>query len=110
MEAEEWRRYSSEDPQVHKESAQLAYVIYTSGSTGRPKGVGIEHRQLVNYVRGITERLALPAESAYALVSTFAADLGNTVLFPALCSGGCLHILSQERATDPQRWQEYFTT
>src|SRR5262249_25457182 len=30
----------------------LAYVIYTSGSSGRPKGVGIEHKQLVNYVKG----------------------------------------------------------
>jgi len=35
----------------------LAYVIYTSGSTGRPKGVCIEHRNIVNYVLGVAERL-----------------------------------------------------
>ncbi len=60
----------------------LAYVIYTSGSTGRPKGVGIEHRNIVNYVRGVAERLELEPGMNHALVSTIAADLGNTVIFP----------------------------
>src|SRR5439155_22166122 len=32
--------------------ASLAYVIYTSGTTGRPKGVMIEHRGIVNLIRG----------------------------------------------------------
>ncbi|MGE5660397.1 MAG: thioester reductase domain-containing protein, partial [Actinomycetota bacterium] len=35
-------------------------------------------------------------------------DLGHTVIFPALCSGGCLHIISQERATDPEAIAAYF--
>ncbi|MEG4530221.1 amino acid adenylation domain-containing protein [Microcoleus sp. D2_18a_D3] len=86
----------------------LAYIIYTSGSTGTPKGVAIEHRQLLNYLHGIQEKLNLPSGANYATVSTFAADLGNTVIFPALCSGGCLHIISQERATDPQAMAAYF--
>ena len=34
----------------------------------------------------------------HATVSTIAADLGNTVIFPALATGGCLHVISQERA------------
>ncbi|MEG4044872.1 amino acid adenylation domain-containing protein [Microcoleus sp. Pol17_C1] len=86
----------------------LAYIIYTSGSTGTPKGVAIEHGQLLNYLHGIQEKLNLPSGANYATVSTFAADLGNTVIFPALCSGGCLHIISQERATDPQAMAAYF--
>ncbi|MEI2583978.1 AMP-binding protein, partial [Scytonema sp. PRP1] len=32
----------------------------------------------------------------------------NTVIFPALCTGGCLHIVSQERAIDPKALAEYF--
>jgi amino acid adenylation domain-containing protein/FkbM family methyltransferase len=86
----------------------LAYVIYTSGSTGRPKGVAVEHRQIVNYVHGIIERLQLAPGLRYATVSTIAADLGNTVIFPSLSSGGCLHVISDERATDPQALAEYF--
>ncbi|MCP5108760.1 MAG: AMP-binding protein, partial [bacterium] len=35
----------------------LAYVIYTSGTTGRPKGVMVEHRQVVNLVYGLEERI-----------------------------------------------------
>ena len=86
----------------------LAYVIYTSGSTGRPKGVCIEHRSIVNYVRRVIERLHLEPGMSYASVSTIAADLGNTVVFPALATGGCLHVVSQERAESAALLGEYF--
>lgn len=85
----------------------LVYIVYTSGSTGKPKGVAVEHRQLFNYVQSILEKLNLAVDSSFATVSTFAADLGNTSIFPALCIGGCLHIISQERATNPEALVEY---
>jgi amino acid adenylation domain-containing protein/non-ribosomal peptide synthase protein (TIGR01720 family) len=88
-------------------SENLAYVIYTSGSTGQPKGVAVEHRQLLNYVSGILAKLNLPVGASFATVSTFAADLGNTAIFSALCTGGCLHIISQECATDPVALADY---
>ena len=86
----------------------LAYVIYTSGSTGQPKGVCIEHRHIVNYVRGVTERLALEDGMSYATVTTVAADLGNTVIFPALATGGTLHVISRERSKSHALLSEYF--
>jgi amino acid adenylation domain-containing protein len=86
----------------------LAYVIYTSGSTGTPKGVAVEHRQLSSYLRAVFHRLDLASCHSFATVSTFAADLGHTVIFPSLCSGGCLHVLSQDRASDPMALAEYF--
>jgi len=86
----------------------LAYVIYTSGSTGRPKGVCVEHRNIVNYVLGVAQRLQLEPGMTYATVSTIAADLGNTVLFPALVTGGSLHVISRERAEDQALLAEYF--
>src|SRR2546423_10112315 len=46
------------------------------------------------------ERLQLAQGSRLTMVSSFAADLGNTMLFPALCSGGCLHVISAEKVTD----------
>jgi amino acid adenylation domain-containing protein len=86
----------------------LAYVIYTSGSTGRPKGVCIEHRNIVNYVLGVARRLKLEPGMSHATVSTIAADLGNTVIFPALATGGCLHVISRERAESHALLAEYF--
>src|SRR5262249_44003120 len=85
----------------------LAYVIYTSGSSGRPKGVGIEHKQLVNYVKGMEERLGLEAGWRMALVSAITADLGYTMLYPALCLGGELHVVSEECGRDGSKWEEY---
>jgi NRPS condensation-like uncharacterized protein len=85
----------------------LIYVLFTSGSTGKPKGVAVEHRQLLNYVNAIARTLNLPTDANYAIASTLAADLGNTVIFPSLCRGGCLHILSQECASDPAAFAEY---
>jgi amino acid adenylation domain-containing protein len=90
------------------EPENLAYVIYTSGSTGTPKGVGVEHRQILNYLNGIWERLNLASGASFAMVSTFAADLGNTALFPALCTGGCLHLISYDRAADAEALGQYF--
>ncbi|MEO0489099.1 MAG: amino acid adenylation domain-containing protein, partial [Cyanobacteria bacterium J06659_2] len=85
----------------------LAYVIFTSGSTGKPKGVAIEHRQLLNYTNAIVEKLDLATCKSFATVSTFAADLGNTSIFPALLTGGCLHVISSERAANPETLAEY---
>jgi amino acid adenylation domain-containing protein len=85
----------------------LVYVIYTSGSTGIPKGVAVEHQQLGNYLHGILKRLALPTSASFATVSTLAADLGNTMVFASLCTGGYLHVISQERVADPYAIADY---
>jgi amino acid adenylation domain-containing protein/FkbM family methyltransferase len=97
-----------ERPDVGVRPDNLAYVIYTSGSTGRPKGVCIEHRNIVGYVLAICERLRFEPRMNHATVSTIAADLGNTVIFPALATGGCLHVVSQQRAENQALLSEYF--
>ncbi|MBD9428408.1 amino acid adenylation domain-containing protein [Achromobacter sp. ACM03] len=95
-------------PSIHP--SQAAYVIYTSGSTGNPKGVVISHGALANYVQALLERLDLPESArSMAMVSTVAADLGHTVLFGALCSGRELHLISTERAFDPDAFAEYMS-
>ena len=106
-----WDEISQQSPinGVRRASGKnLAYVLYTSGSTGRPKGVAVEHRQLLNYIHGVITRLELSECSSFATVSTLAADLGNTVIFPALSTGGTLHIISQERITHPNALADYF--
>ncbi|HYV13327.1 MAG TPA: amino acid adenylation domain-containing protein, partial [Pyrinomonadaceae bacterium] len=84
----------------------LCYVIYTSGSTGKPKGVLVTHRALVNYSSAVSERL--PRPTSFATVSTLAADLGHTAIYPALCFGAALHVISQERVMDPVALARYF--
>jgi amino acid adenylation domain-containing protein len=86
----------------------LVYTLFTSGSTGRPKGVLVEHRGLVDYVTGFLHASGLPPETSYATVTTFAGDVGNTAIFPALCGGGTLHLIAWDRATSPVRLAEYF--
>ncbi|MBJ6765766.1 amino acid adenylation domain-containing protein, partial [Myxococcaceae bacterium JPH2] len=101
-------RHPTSAPSVTQHPEQLAYVLFTSGSTGRPKGVGVTHANLHAYVEAVTERLSLTECASFAMVSTFVADLGNTVLFPALRTGGWLHVLSQECASSPDLLAEYF--
>ena len=85
----------------------LAYVVYTSGSTGRPKGVLVEHRQLSNYVSGVRERLSLDACTSFALVQPLTVDASVTTIYAALLTGGCLHLISDERAADAHALATY---
>jgi amino acid adenylation domain-containing protein len=86
---------------------QLAHVIFTSGSTGEPKAVAVEHRGVVNCVTGMLERVPELAGGSYAVVSTLAADLGLACFWGALLSGGTLHLVSRETATDPRAYAGY---
>jgi acyl-coenzyme A synthetase/AMP-(fatty) acid ligase/acyl carrier protein len=75
-----------------------------------PKGVAVRHRNLVNYSHFITHRLRLgdyPEGLHFATVSTIAADLGNTCIYPALTSGGCLHVIGYDVSTDAERMADY---
>ncbi|MGW7519508.1 amino acid adenylation domain-containing protein [Streptomyces sp. NPDC054796] len=84
------------------QSGHLAYVIYTSGSTGRPKGVAVTHGNLANYVIHVPRRVGFGAAGGrYALLQPAVTDLGNTVLFASLTTGGELHVLDAGAVTDP---------
>ncbi|MYW03976.1 MFS transporter, partial [Streptomyces sp. SID3343] len=102
-------------PAVDVGPGNLCYVLFTSGSTGAPKAVAVEHRNYRNYLHGLRERVG-PGRTAdgrpwnWALVSTFAADLGTTNVFGALTGGGCLHVLTRDQATDPEAFAAYLDT
>jgi len=97
---------SATNPAVQVAPEGLAYLIYTSGSTGRPKAVMGEHRQVVNYIRAVSERLGLGAGS-YAVHQSLAVDAPVTYLFAALMWGGTLHLIRRDRASDAERLGDY---
>ncbi|MGW6577270.1 amino acid adenylation domain-containing protein, partial [Streptomyces sp. NPDC054945] len=95
-------------PQVTTARDGLAYVIYTSGSTGRPKGVAVTHGSLANYVASVPGRAGLGAlGDRYALLQAQATDLGNTMVFASLTTGGELHVLDEDAVTDPVAVSRY---
>ena len=105
------------NPESHIASEHLAYVLFTSGSTGVPKGVAVTHGNIVHYTRAVSRVLSLSGDEPltgaarhFGLVSTLAADLGNTSLYPSLLSGATLHVLGNDVATEPARFAQYMAT
>ncbi|BAZ22953.1 non-ribosomal peptide synthase [Kalymmatonema gypsitolerans NIES-4073] len=105
----ETEQHSHDNLDVGVCSDNLAYVIYTSGSTGQPKGVALAQKSICNYVCSLIRTINVKPSSNFALVSTISADLGNTVIFPSLLTGGCLHVISEEKVFDSNALSEYFS-
>ena len=99
---------SEENPISGVTAINLSNVIYTSGSTGMPKAVGGAHEQLLHYLHAILDRLNLTAGSSFAMHQNLAVDAPVTFMYGALLKGGALHLISPDRASDPQRFGEYF--
>ncbi|NTV89091.1 MAG: amino acid adenylation domain-containing protein, partial [Clostridiales bacterium] len=51
------------------------YVIYTSGSTGKPKGVVLEHRNITNFITGVTDRINFVNGDAFLGITTISFDI-----------------------------------
>src|SRR5436190_14413737 len=57
---------------------------------------------------GVVDRFEFAPGMRCAMLSTIAADLGNTVIFPALATGGCLHVISRECSESQALLSDYF--
>lgn len=98
---------SNKRPEIDVYEDHIAYTIFTSGSTGMPKGVNISHAAIVNYALDITHKIKLHDHAQYAHISTLTADLGLTMLFPALLNGATLHLLSNALFLDANKFSDY---
>jgi amino acid adenylation domain-containing protein len=109
--AEQLAAAGSDAPELTVGPDDLVYVIYTSGSTGTPKGVAVTQRNVVNYVDDIARRLGADSEPlAFGMVTAISTDLGNTAVFPALCTGGTLILTPPAVAADPAALAAWFAS
>ncbi|MCC6238520.1 MAG: LLM class flavin-dependent oxidoreductase, partial [Dehalococcoidia bacterium] len=80
--------------------ANLAYVIYTSGSTGTPKGVMVEHRNVVNFLGGMDERVpraeSQGSQGTWLAVTSLSFDISVLELMWTLTRG--FHVVLQSEA------------
>ncbi|MCP4215542.1 MAG: amino acid adenylation domain-containing protein, partial [bacterium] len=70
-----------------KRAGEAAYVIYTSGSTGNPKGVLVGHRNVVNFVYGIAEKIDFSRGKTILALTTISFDIFVLETFLPLLKG-----------------------
>lgn len=92
---------SCENPIRSIESKNLAYVIYTSGSTGKPKGTLITHGNVVNFIKGITDRIDFNIDKTILSVTTFSFDIFVLESFLPLSIGQKIVLANNEEQSDP---------
>lgn len=57
------------------EPDDLAYIIYTSGSTGKPKGVMLSHKNINNFITGMTNVINFSNNKTIVSVTTISFDI-----------------------------------
>ncbi|MCP4215401.1 MAG: amino acid adenylation domain-containing protein [bacterium] len=101
LDMEESYTEKTSNPVPSTTSSDPAYVIYTSGTTGNPKGVIIEHRALVNFVKGITDRIPFRPGDGILSLTTPAFDIfGLETLLP-LAKGARVVIGNEQEQINP---------
>ncbi|WP_037584779.1 non-ribosomal peptide synthetase, partial [Stigmatella aurantiaca] len=96
VEWEQFTRQPEQPPQAEVGPGNLAYVIYTSGSTGKPKGVLIEHRSVVNTLRGSQRECEMGPGKKLMPFASIGFDAAVQEMFLPLLSGGTLECAPAE--------------
>ncbi|HYF30282.1 MAG TPA: non-ribosomal peptide synthase/polyketide synthase [Chitinophagaceae bacterium] len=85
----------------------LAYIIYTSGSTGKPKGVMIEHRNVVNFIKGQTNFFGMTSDEKILQFSNYCFDASVEQIFLALLNGASLVMFPQGLQYDIDAFEQF---
>jgi tyrocidine synthetase III len=83
-------------------STNLAYLIYTSGSTGKPKGIMVEHKNVVNFITGVTAMINFEAGKKLLSLTTISFDIFVLETLLALSQGLSVVIGTSDEQSDPK--------
>jgi tyrocidine synthetase-3 len=81
-------------------NVNLAYVIYTSGSTGKPKGVVVEHRSVINFIKGITDVIPFRESARILSLTTLGFDIFGLETLVPFSQGSGVVLGSREEQLD----------
>ena len=88
---------------VHRDAR--AYVIFTSGTTGRPKGVEVSHGNVLRLFSTTEPRYGFGPDDVWTLFHSFAFDFSVWEMWGALLYGGCVVVVPQRVAQDPEAFR-----
>ena len=91
-------RYADANPDFSVGLDDLLYIIYTSGSTGRPKSIGLTPRVMANLLAWHQSELMLAARTLQYAPLSFDASFHE--ILSALCSGGSVFLIEEDRRRD----------
>lgn len=99
---DEMEIYQGDDTNLEPVSGpeHLAYIIYTSGSTGKPKGVMVEHRNVTNFIQGITDLIPFTPEKSILAITTVSFDISGLETLLPLTRGSKVFIGEEEQQKD----------
>ncbi|MEX0448079.1 amino acid adenylation domain-containing protein, partial [Xenorhabdus sp. SGI246] len=92
--------HSSAPLKHHCDPEQLAYIMYTSGSTGNPKGVMVPHRQLLNCLHSLWNKIPFGKNELVAQKTSIAFAISVKELLSGLLIGTPLHFFKENTVKD----------
>jgi len=89
-------KFDSTNVQSNVSPDSLSYVIYTSGSTGKPKGVMVQHKNVINFFKGMDLNINYNPPGVWLAVTSLSFDISVLELFWTLSHGFKVVIYSEE--------------